>query len=641
MTIRIERPVTGPEDVLALERKAPWEEVLSAQSTYELIAGAAADRPEATAITFLATGDPDEEPVRITYRQLIGRITQAANLFHALGVGSDDVVSFLLPHLPQTHYAMWGAGAAGIANPINFLLQPDQIADLLNAARTRVLVALGPHPQLDIWQKVESVRRRVPSLAAVLQVGPGDPAAEVSSFDEAIAEQPADELVGGREIRRDDPAIFFHTGGTTGSPKLAPHTHGNDIYCAWAAAHMLSFTPETVMFNVLPMFHVAGAVVTGLAPLAAGGQVVTITPIGLRHPVALANHWKLVEKYQPTHIGGVPTNLAALMEVPSDEADLSSVKYAVTGGAALPSEIERAWNRRFARISQIYGMTEAGSTLVAAPVEGRAKPGSTGIRLPYGRWKIASLRPDGLPGDPCGPNVTPEGGKRNEVGAVMFKSPSVFPGYLDARHNPGTLTDDGWVITGDLGYIDDDHYLFLTGRSKDLIIRGAHNIDPAIIEEALAEHPAVALAAAVGKPDAYAGELPVAYVQLKVGSSASEGELLELAASRIAERPALPKEVNIVEALPVTGVGKIFKPALRWEQAERVFKEALAPLAETEGATIAVAVDEDRRRGTLARVRIAAPAAADRAGIEKEVGRLLGRYIVPHEVEWATAALAG
>ncbi len=133
----------------------------------------------------------------------------------------------------------------------------------------------------------------------------------------------------------------------------------------------------------------------------------------------------------------------------------------------------------------------------------------------------------------------------------------------------------------------------------------------------------------------------MAYVQLKVGSSASEGELLELAASRIAERPALPKEVNIVEALPVTGVGKIFKPALRWEQAERVFKEALAPLAETEGATIAVAVDEDRRRGTLARVRIAAPATADRAGIEKEVGRLLGRYIVPHEVEWATAALAG
>lgn len=137
MTIRIEQPITGPEDVLALERKAPWKEVLSARSTYELIAGAAADRPAATAITYLATGDPSEEPLRITYRQLIGRITQAANLFHALGVGRDDVVSILLPHLPQTHYTMWGAGAAGIANPINFLLQPDQLADLMNAARTR------------------------------------------------------------------------------------------------------------------------------------------------------------------------------------------------------------------------------------------------------------------------------------------------------------------------------------------------------------------------------------------------------------------------------------------------------------------------------------------------------------------------
>ena len=111
MTIRIERPITGPEDVQALEQRATWEEVLTARSTYQLIAEVAADQPQATAITFLATGDPDEEPVRITYRQLIGRTTQAANLFHALGVGPRDVVSLLLPHLPQTHYAMWGAGA--------------------------------------------------------------------------------------------------------------------------------------------------------------------------------------------------------------------------------------------------------------------------------------------------------------------------------------------------------------------------------------------------------------------------------------------------------------------------------------------------------------------------------------------------
>ena len=176
MTIRIERPIAGPDDVLAVERRAPWEEVIPAPSTYELIAAAAADGPQATAITFLATGDPEEEPVHVSYRQLIRRIIRAANLFHALGVGPRDAVSLLLPHLPQTHYAMWGAGAVGIVNPINFLLQPDQIADLMNAAGTRVLVALGPHPQLDVWQKVEAVRRRVPGLQAVLRVGPGDPA---------------------------------------------------------------------------------------------------------------------------------------------------------------------------------------------------------------------------------------------------------------------------------------------------------------------------------------------------------------------------------------------------------------------------------------------------------------------------------
>ena len=616
MTIRIERLISGPDDVLALEREAPWDDVIPAQSTYELIAAVAADRPQATAITFLATGDPEEQPVRISYRQLIRRITRAANLFRSLGVGPRDAVSFLLPHLPQTHYTMWGAGAVGIANPINFLLQPDQIADLMNAAGTRVLVALGPHPQLDIWQKVEAVRGRVPGLQAVLQVGPGDPGSGASSFDEAIAEHPADALAGERAISRDDPGIFFHTGGTTGSPKLAPHTHGNDVYGAWSTVQMLGYSPETVIFNVLPMFHVAGALVTGLAPLAAGAQVVIQSPIGLRHPVALANTWKLVEKYRPTHIGGVPTNLAALLEVPVGEADLSSVKHTLAGGSALPSELERAWNRRFdARISQIYGMTEGGSTLTAMPVAGPARIGSVGIRLPYSQWRVDS--------------------EEGQSGTVMFKGPGVFRGYLDNRQNAGTLTGDGWLSTGDLGTIDDDHYLFLTGRSKDVIIRGGHNIDPAIIEEALAEHPAVALAAAVGRPDAYAGELPVAYVQLKAGSTASEAELLEHATSRIAERPALPKEVNIVKALPVTGVGKIYKPALRWQQTEKVFNQVLGALA-AERVTVAVDVGEDRGRGALARVEIAAPA-ADRSRIEDEVARLLGRYTVPYEIEWTRA----
>ncbi len=612
MTIRIQRPITCPNDVLALERQAPWDDVIPARSTYELLAAAAADRPRATAITFLATGDPEEEPVRISYRRLIGRITQAANLFRSLGVGPRDVVSVLLPHLPQTHYAMWGAGAVGIANPINFLLQPDQIADLMNAAGTRVLVALGPHPQLDVWSKVEAVRDRVPGLEAVLQVGSGEPGAGVSSFDDAIAEHPADRLTGSREISPDDPAIFFHTGGTTGSPKLAPHTHGNDVYGAWSTVQMLNYTPETVIFNVLPMFHVAGALVTGLAPLTAGAQVVIQTPIGLRHPQALANCWKLVEKYRPTHIGGVPTNLAAMLEVPVGDADLSSVKHALVGGSALPAETERSWNRRFdARISQIYGMTEGGSMLTAAPVAGQTRVGSAGIRLPHTRWRVT------------------------EEGKVTFKGSGVFPGYLDASQNAGTLTDDGWLITGDLGTIHDDGYLFITGRSKDVIIRGGHNIDPAIIEEALAEHPAVALAAAVGRPEAYAGELPVAYVQLKAGSSATGAELLEFAAARIAERPALPREVNVVDALPVTGVGKIFKPALRWQQAEQVLGEALAPLAE-EGVAFAIEVGEDRARGTLARVTIASPVAADHAAVEEAIARLLGRFTLPYEIEWAS-----
>jgi len=623
--MRIEAtPVTGIGDVKSLE-KVPWSEVIPAESTYELLQSVAAEIPDETAITFLPTGSLEEEPLQITFRQMFGRITQAANMFNDLGAGPTDAISFLLPLLPQAQFTLWGGEAAGIANPINFLLQPDQIAELLNAAGTKVLVALGPHPALDIWQKVEEVRDKVPCLKAILQVGgPGDEAKGVFSFDQTIAKYPADKLISGRRISRHDIASLFHTGGTTGFPKLAQHSHENEVYAAWTVANMWAYEAGGRMINGLPLFHVAGALVCSLAPLAAGMGMIIPTPAGLRNPQVIENHWRLVEKYKPVAAGGVPTSLSALLSVPVGDADISSVKYAFTGGAALPVQVERDFLTQFGlEVYQMYGATEATVVIAMNPVRTEPRIGSVGIRVPYQQWKIARMDASGSPGETCEPN---------ETGLVMVKGPNVFPGYRDPSQNAGTLTSDNWLITGDLGYLDDEGHLFLTGRSKDLIIRSAHNIDPKMIEEAVMEHPAVESGAAVGRPDVYAGELPVVYVTLKPGASASPDELLDFLSSRISEPPAMPKEAVILDQMPMTAIGKIFKPQLRWDQTQRAFSEALSPLAE-KGVRASVTVGEDKLRGTLAIVDLSCPEGMDRASAENEISGLLGQFTyVKHEI---------
>ena len=211
-----------------------------------------------------------------------------------------------------------------------------------------------------------------------------------------------------------------------------------------------------------------------------------------------------------------------------------------------------------------------------------------------------------------------------EVGVLVIRGPNVFAGYKVAEHNKGLWVDAGdgerWLNTGDLGRQDADGYFYLTGRKKELIIRGGHNIDPASIEEPLHQHPAVQLAAAVGRPDPHAGELPVAYVQLKPGAAATEAELLAFAQREILERAAQPKAIRIVDAMPLTGVGKIFKPRLRQREIEDALAEALRS---ADVSLVSVQARSDPAHGTVVDVSLAEPA-------DPQVARrVLGQFPLP------------
>jgi len=611
-------------DIEEIER-VPLAERQLPQSTYAMIRQSALTSPDRPALVFFPDGEHYQASLQVTYRQLLGRIHQVANMLFELGVGPNDVVSLLLPNLPQTHFAFWGAEAAGIVNPVNPLLEVGQIAAILRAARTKVLIALGPLPGSDIWEKVVTIRPEVPSLSTVIQVlGSPDPEKEWMHFETQLEQYPADRLLSGRTIASGDLAAYFATGGTTGSPKLARHTHANEVFDAWAITEVADTRPEDVFLCGLPLFHVNAVHVTGLVPLSVGATIVLLSPAGYRDPGVIKHFWKIVDHYHATTFSGVPTLFSNLLRVPVD-ADIHSLKMAVCGAAPMPIEVFTTFEQRTGlSILEGYGLTEATCASSTNPRYGERRVGSVGLRYPYQAMKAVVLDQHGRSLRDCQPD---------ETGTLVVKGPNVFAGYVQEEQNTGLWVADGWLNTGDLARQDRDGYFWLSGRSKDLIIRGGHNLDPAVIEEAFYTHPAVALAAAVGKPDAYAGELPVAYVVLKAGATVTEQALLDYAQQTVKERAAIPKSIVILDQMPLTTVGKIFKPPLRCDAVRRVYAEAVSAVLPAD-LSWEVQVEPNPQHGMLATLILSGIPEEQRAHVHEQIARALGVYVVKYQIQW-------
>jgi fatty-acyl-CoA synthase len=636
-------------DVEALERIPLADRDLPC-STYEALQRGASIRPDKIALQFFLRGEAYNDAFFYTSTDLIELVTQTANMFHGLGIRQGDVVSMILPNVPQAFFTIWGAETAGIVNPINPMLEPQVMADIMNAAGTKVLVTMGPFPGADVWPKVSSIVDQVQTLETILQVDlinylprlyklgakvlrlrgdRGQPVhAKVLDFVQTVRRYPIDRLSSEREIQPDDIASYFHTGGTTGTPKLAKHTHRNEIYDAWAAAQMIALTADKVLFCGLPLFHVNGVIVTGLAPLMLGASVVLGTPQGYRGEV-IPNFWAIVNYFKINYFSGVPTVYSALLNYPLGETDISSLEYAVCGAAPMPPEVFRQFEQQTGvRIIEGYGLTEAACVSAVNPPAGERRIGSVGFRLPYQEMQVVTLGTDGRYERDCA---------TDEIGIIVVRGPNVFPGYTEEAHNHSIWVDTGdgrgpWLNTGDLGRQDAEGYFWLTGREKELIIRSGHNIDPQLIERPLVEHPDVALAAAVGRPDAYAGELPVAYVELQPGAAVSEEALLAYARERIGEKAAVPKAVHIIDELPQTAVGKIFKPALIQREVADAYRMAVSSL---DGVSrVSVTAVPDTLHGLLAHVQVEAAAGADKSAVEQDIRQTLGQFSVHYELQF-------
>jgi fatty-acyl-CoA synthase len=332
---------------------------------------------------------------------------------------------------------------------------------------------------------------------------------------------------------------------------------------------MYDLSADDVLINGFPLFHVAGAFVYGLSVFAAGASIVIPTRLGMRNRAFVDTVWKQVERYGVTLIGGVPTVISALVAVGVD-ADISSLRLMLTGGSPLPAELAGAFERTVGKpVRNLLGMTECAGIVTVEPFLAERTTGSTGLRLPFTEVRAFRASDETIDFDgPCPPGQT---------GVIALRGPNVSPGYSDPKRNAGTF-EAGWLVSGDLGHVDAEGRVFVTGRAKDVIIRGGHNIDPAIIEDALLQHPDVAIAAAVGQPDAYAGELPVAYVTLKAGAAVDAEQLMAFVGPRVGEPAARPKSICVLGEMPVTPIGKIYKPALRVLATKRVIEEMLTAM---------------------------------------------------------------
>jgi fatty-acyl-CoA synthase len=551
------RRLRSVDDIGQLEQVDPAE-LRPADTIYGCLARAAAAHPDKAAMIVVSPPDFRAPSRVVSYRQLVDSVAQSACLFRDCAGPAGSVVAMMLPMMPEGLMGTWGAATAGVAVPLNPFLGLESMIGILSQTRASVLVTTRQILEEKCGRDAAGMAGLVPGLSRILLVDDQDESLDFATAIGAYAGRGLTVAVDEDPFRD---AMIMPTGGTTGAPKLVRMSQAGQLTIGWNVGALMGCEPDGVVAHGMPNFHCGGTISLGLRAMMYGMTLLTLTSEGYRSRWVIDNFWDIAGRYGMTSVLATPTTAAALLNGDGAPAAHGRLQDFHVGGSTLPEDLVRSFHERFGIwLRENWGMTEAHGTVTGHPNDGsQPRVGSAGLPLPHCEVRAAVLDPAGRYVRDCAPG---------ERGTLLVGGPTVTSGYLSQAQNdeffvPGVPAPGSWANTGDLGLIDGDGYVWVSGRAKDLIIRGGHNLDPREIEDALSRHPAVRVAAAVGRPDRAKGELPVAYVQLKDGAQADPGQLREFCRDHVQERAAVPVEVTVLDQMPLTPVAKVSKPALR------------------------------------------------------------------------------
>lgn len=500
----------------------------------EIITQARQESPDKTALLFKGQ--------KWSYAQLDDQVNQVANGLQKEGLKKGDRVGLLMlnsPYFIINYFAIVRLGA--IAVPINVMFKGDEIKYLMNDAQASMMIIAPAF--LNMVQQVADGLETVKKIM-VVDIDYTIEDKGFLSYKKFLAEESTTKPDLDTTLEDDDVVVFLYTSGTTGHPKGAMLTHTNLYSNAVATAKDTKTTASDNTLCVLPMFHSFAWTVCVMAPLVTKG---TITILDSFVPATVL---ETIIKEKTTVLAFVPTMYAVLLQVPNvNPEDFKHVRVPYSGGAALPVEILQKFKEKYGvPILEGYGLSECSPVATVNPLEGERKPGSIGRAISGVEVKIFDDNDNEVP--------------RNTPGELVVKGPNVMKGYYNLPEASEEALRNGWLHTGDVAYMDEDGYVFIVDRKKDLIIVGGLNVYPREIEEVLYTNSKIAEAAVVGVSDDLRGETVKAFIALKEGETATEREVIKYCQERLANYK-LPKMVEFMEALPKTSTGKILKRALK------------------------------------------------------------------------------